>query len=244
MASTAPSLRWRVIDIVTAAVLGVACGLIFLSSNQVGGASYEFLKTIGPGVGGLVTGVWLLGGTLGGYVIRARRRVLRRVDTAPSLYGLGLPVGRWHLIYSGSGPGPARRSPAPGRHSRFNATIVALRRRVLRVRVTRVFPLRPHREGPALTTRYLVWHGVGHRPGRPTAWGADERARKDGCPNASPPAAGARELSSIESMDEAHSPPPRPASSPGRARCRYGGARARAAGMASRWAQERRAVGR
>ena len=70
MASTAPSLRWRVIDIVTAAVLGVACGLIFVVWNQVGGASYEFLKTIGPGVGGLVTGVWLLGGTLGGYVIR------------------------------------------------------------------------------------------------------------------------------------------------------------------------------
>ena len=48
MASTAPSLRWRVIDIVTAAVLGVACGLIFVVWNQVGGAGYEFLKTIGP----------------------------------------------------------------------------------------------------------------------------------------------------------------------------------------------------
>ena len=54
MASTAPSLRWRVIDIVTAAVLGVACGLIFVVWNQVGGAGYEFLKTIGPGVGGLL----------------------------------------------------------------------------------------------------------------------------------------------------------------------------------------------
>ena len=70
MASTAPSLRWRVIDIVTAAVLGVACGLIFAVWNQVGGAGYEFLKVIVPGLGGLVTGIWLLGGTLGGYVIR------------------------------------------------------------------------------------------------------------------------------------------------------------------------------
>ena len=70
MASTAPSLRWRVIDIVTAAVLGVACGLIFVVWNQVGGAGYEVLKAVAPGLGGLVTGVWLLGGTLGGYVIR------------------------------------------------------------------------------------------------------------------------------------------------------------------------------
>ena len=70
MASTAPSLRWRVIDIVTAAVLGVACGLIFVVWNQVGNAALEALKAITPGLDGLATGVWLLGGTLGGYVIR------------------------------------------------------------------------------------------------------------------------------------------------------------------------------
>ena len=68
--ATTVSLRWRVIDIVTAAVLGVACGLIFVAWNQVGYAGYEALKAIAPGLGGLVTGVWLLGGTLGGYIIR------------------------------------------------------------------------------------------------------------------------------------------------------------------------------
>ena len=68
--ATTTSLRWRVIDIVTAAVLGVACGLIFVAWNQVGYAGYEFLKGIAPGLGGLVTGIWLLGGTLGGYIIR------------------------------------------------------------------------------------------------------------------------------------------------------------------------------
>ena len=66
MATTARSLRWRVIDIVTAAVLGVACGLIFVAWNQVGYAGYEAFKAILPGLNGLVTGVWLLGGTLGG----------------------------------------------------------------------------------------------------------------------------------------------------------------------------------
>ena len=68
--ATTVSLRWRVIDIVTAAVLGVACGLIFVAWNQVGYAGYEAFKAILPGLNGLVTGVWLLGGTLGGYVIR------------------------------------------------------------------------------------------------------------------------------------------------------------------------------
>ena len=70
MATTARSLRWRIIDIVTAAVLGVACGLIFVAWNPVGGAGYEILKAIAPGLNGLATGIWLLGGTLGGYVIR------------------------------------------------------------------------------------------------------------------------------------------------------------------------------
>ena len=50
--ATTVSLRWRVIDIVTAAVLGVACGLIFVAWNQVGYAGYEALKAIAPGLGG------------------------------------------------------------------------------------------------------------------------------------------------------------------------------------------------
>ena len=61
MATTARSLSWRVIDIVTAAVLGVACGLIFAVWNQVGNAALEGLKAIAPGLGGLVTGIWLAG---------------------------------------------------------------------------------------------------------------------------------------------------------------------------------------
>ena len=70
MATTARSLGWRVIDIVTAAVLGVACGLIFVAWNPVGGAAFDVLGKVLPGLGGLAAGIWLLGGTLGGYVIR------------------------------------------------------------------------------------------------------------------------------------------------------------------------------
>lgn len=61
---------WRVIDIVTAAVLGIACGLIFWVWNIIGYAGFTALDTFTPGFGGLVVGIWLLGGVLGGLIIR------------------------------------------------------------------------------------------------------------------------------------------------------------------------------
>ncbi len=73
--SAAPSATnrtygWRVVDIVVAAVLGVATGIIFVGWNFVGGAGYELFDAVTPGLGGLAVGIWLLGGVLGGLVIR------------------------------------------------------------------------------------------------------------------------------------------------------------------------------
>ena len=105
MATTARSLRWRVIDIVTAAILGVACGLIFVAWNQVGYAGYEALKAILPGLGGLVTGIWLLGGTLGGYVIRKPGASLF-VELLAATVSMGLG-SQWAIgaLYSGIAQG-------------------------------------------------------------------------------------------------------------------------------------------
>lgn len=63
-------LHWRVVDIVVASILGVACGLIFLLWNTVGYAWFMAMDSLTPGLGGLATGVWLLGGVIGGLVIR------------------------------------------------------------------------------------------------------------------------------------------------------------------------------
>lgn len=63
-------LRWRVVDIVVAAVLGVATGLLFLIWNNLGYAWFSAADAITPGLGGIAVGIWLIGGVLGGLVIR------------------------------------------------------------------------------------------------------------------------------------------------------------------------------
>jgi energy-coupling factor transport system substrate-specific component len=68
--TTTRTYGWRVVDIVVAAVLGVATGIIFVGWNFVGGAGYETFNNLTPGLGGLAVGIWLLGGVLGGLVIR------------------------------------------------------------------------------------------------------------------------------------------------------------------------------
>ncbi|BDZ40262.1 ECF transporter S component [Microbacterium suwonense] len=66
----ARNLRWRVVDIVVAAVLGVAIGLVFWGWNVVGGAWFGAADAVTPGLGGIAVGIWLIGGVIGGLVIR------------------------------------------------------------------------------------------------------------------------------------------------------------------------------
>ncbi|SJN39620.1 Substrate-specific component YkoE of thiamin-regulated ECF transporter for HydroxyMethylPyrimidine [Microbacterium esteraromaticum] len=62
--------RWRVVDIVVAAVLGVAIGLVFWGWNAIGGAWFGAADAVTPGLGGIAVGIWLIGGVIGGLVIR------------------------------------------------------------------------------------------------------------------------------------------------------------------------------
>ena len=64
------NFSWRNIDIIIAAVIGVAVGLIFVIWNIIGGAGYEAVNALTPGLGGVVAGMWFLGGPLGAYIIR------------------------------------------------------------------------------------------------------------------------------------------------------------------------------
>jgi energy-coupling factor transport system permease protein len=64
------SLKWRVVDIVVAAVIGVAAGLIFLAWNVGYLGPSSLLGPALPGLQGLLNGPWLFAGVLGGIIIR------------------------------------------------------------------------------------------------------------------------------------------------------------------------------
>jgi len=66
---TAPRRSWRVVDIVVAAVLGVALGLVFTVWN-LGWSPLSNALEFFPPLKGLFVGVWLLGGVVGGLVVR------------------------------------------------------------------------------------------------------------------------------------------------------------------------------
>jgi energy-coupling factor transport system substrate-specific component len=68
----APSRRfsWRVVDIVVASVIGVACAVIFLVWNIGYELPGDLVGALLPGLGGLMAGPWLIAGVIGGLVIR------------------------------------------------------------------------------------------------------------------------------------------------------------------------------
>ncbi|WP_282838055.1 ECF transporter S component [Microbacterium flavum] len=63
-------LRWRIVDIVVASVLGVASGLIFLLWNIGYLGPKAILEPLLPGLQGLLDGPWLFAGVLGALIIR------------------------------------------------------------------------------------------------------------------------------------------------------------------------------
>ncbi len=69
-ASITPSRRWRVVDIVVAAVVGVASGVIFWAWGLAWTPLSAALTFLGPGAAGLLSGGWLFAGVLGGLIVR------------------------------------------------------------------------------------------------------------------------------------------------------------------------------
>lgn len=63
-------MRWRVVDIVVAAVLAVACSFLFLIWNVAYAGPSNLLTPVLPGLQGLVNGPWLIAGPLVALVVR------------------------------------------------------------------------------------------------------------------------------------------------------------------------------
>lgn len=68
-ASTNP-YRWRVVDIVVAAVVAVACGVLFFGWNIASDWVTDPLAALLPGLQALGYGVWLLAGPLTALIVR------------------------------------------------------------------------------------------------------------------------------------------------------------------------------
>lgn len=68
--ATSGRLTWRVVDIVVASILGVACGLLYWVYDFPGYGWYSSLNAFLPGLGGITNGVWLIACVLGALVIR------------------------------------------------------------------------------------------------------------------------------------------------------------------------------
>ncbi len=90
---TKPSLRWRVVDIVIAAVVAVACAVVFVGWN-FGSHIFDGVQALLPGIQSLGYGPWLLGGPLAALIIRKPGAALfgELVAAAVSML-LGAPWG-------------------------------------------------------------------------------------------------------------------------------------------------------
>jgi energy-coupling factor transport system substrate-specific component len=90
---TSPTLRWRVVDIVVAATIAVACAAVFVGWN-IASHVLDGAGAVLPGVQAIGYGPWLLGGPLAALIIRKPGAALfgELVAAAVSML-LGAPWG-------------------------------------------------------------------------------------------------------------------------------------------------------
>ncbi|NEG70227.1 ECF transporter S component [Bifidobacterium choloepi] len=63
-------LKWRVVDIAVASVIGVASALIYWGVALVTAAPWNLLEAILPGLAGIMNGLWLFAGPLAAVIVR------------------------------------------------------------------------------------------------------------------------------------------------------------------------------
>lgn len=99
--STTPRLQWRVVDIVVASVIAVACAVIFLAWIPLSAGPSTLLKPLLPGVQGLLNGPWLIAGPLAGLIVRKPGAALYAEFVAAALELLILPAYGGSVLISG-----------------------------------------------------------------------------------------------------------------------------------------------
>ncbi len=123
--ATRPLARWRTIDLLTCAFLGVAFGVAYWAWSLVYGVPSDALTLVFPPLVGLVGGPWLMAGVVGGLVVRRPGAALFAELIAATvealignkwgastlvsglLQGLGAEIGFAILAYASFGLGAA-----------------------------------------------------------------------------------------------------------------------------------------
>ncbi|WEV63361.1 ECF transporter S component [Bifidobacterium sp. ESL0732] len=68
--ATKPNLRWRVVDIAVASVIGVVSTFVYWAAALLYGPIGSPLDALIPGLGGLMNGFWLFAGPLAAVIVR------------------------------------------------------------------------------------------------------------------------------------------------------------------------------
>jgi energy-coupling factor transport system permease protein len=96
------SFRWRVVDIVVAAVIGVAFGVVFRGWDLLYPIPSKPLELLLPGSQAILYGVWLIPAVLGGLIVRKPGAALFTEVVAATLEAfLGAQWGGFQTILQG-----------------------------------------------------------------------------------------------------------------------------------------------
>jgi energy-coupling factor transport system substrate-specific component len=99
---TRPNLRWRVVDIVVAAVIAVASGVVFWGWDLIAPPLSKPLDALIPGFSGLLGGVWLFPAVLVPLIVRKPGAAIFAELVAATVEAL-LPGNQWGAVTLVSG---------------------------------------------------------------------------------------------------------------------------------------------
>lgn len=95
------SLNWRIVDIVVASVVAVACAVVFIAWIPLSSGPSTLLKPLLPGVQGILNGPWLIAGPLAGLIVRKPGAALYAEFVAAALELLVYPAYGGGVLVSG-----------------------------------------------------------------------------------------------------------------------------------------------
>lgn len=99
--TTARRTRWRVVDIVVASVVAVACGVLFTAWIAVSDGPGQAIGAALPGAQGLINGPWLIAGPLAGVIVRKPGAALYAEFVAAAIELLFYPAYGAAVLLSG-----------------------------------------------------------------------------------------------------------------------------------------------